>query len=571
MIQEFDEPIRVIIRQRPPNQNDLKDENFTYAWNLTEENNQGNISINPKIQHQIKKTRPNFQKEPFNFDNVYDQNAKTEDIYEKEMKPIVQKAMKNSENGIIFLYGQTGAGKTFTMIGERDNESLKKEQSYLGTQYNTQIKNNKNNFNQQSQTTLSKTFKSFESEQKENNQNNISLNSLQREQQIDYQQSQGILTMCFKEIFEQINCIKQTSPFDHFSIYCSYLEIYNEKIYDLLKKYDNQEELQNLELRETEDKKFQAQGAEKEVVSTIDEIFQILEKGEINRHYAQTKMNLQSSRSHTIFKIEIKQQKAQQLQEKVSQLTFVDLAGSEKYNIHDDLSGSKRRIRQEEQKNICKSLFNLARVVSLISEQQEIQIKNQEIQGINNNQVKNQFSQNNLQKKSQKNPIYIPFRDSILTKILKEAFGGNCHCTFICCINPSQKEIDISYNTLQFAQRAKKIVNKLKKCQVYKKLSLQNLQDTYLAYQDKIKELENIMQLNIQDSGQKNSKNLKQSPDFLRNSSIYNGDYQKQTQRKIQDKQQVNSFSKNDKSTQKKKNESIFDQLIQNVSQEFTL
>lgn len=180
---------------------------------------------------------------------------------------------------------------------------------------------------------------------------------------------------------------------------CSYLQIYNETISDLLKT-----ERQNLGIREGK-KGVYVDGLSEWAVRSPNEIYTLMKKGASSRATASTNMNDVSSRSHAVFIITLEQlthhgQEASTA--KVSKLNLVDLAGSERIRI----TGAKG-IRLEECKKINQSLSALGHVIAALTDQ------------------------------SKKSRSHIPYRDSKLTRILEDSLGGNCKTTFMAMISPA--------------------------------------------------------------------------------------------------------------------------------------
>nr|KAG5702779.1 hypothetical protein BaRGS_003653 [Batillaria attramentaria] len=223
----------------------------------------------------------------------------------------------------------------------------------------------------------------------------------------------GIIGLAMQDIFDFI----EQKPSHEFLMRASYMEIYNEKIYDLLGNDDTK----TLKLQETPDHQISVVGLDETLVNSCEQVFMVIKNGDAKRTVAETKQNDRSSRSHCIFRIIIESRKRGETDAAVmvSHLNFVDLAGSEK-------AGENSGDRFKEGCAINKSLFCLSQVISKLSEG-----------------VGNQF---------------IPYRDSKLTRILQNALGGNSKTAIICTMNPTT--IEESHSTLKFATRAKTIKNK---------------------------------------------------------------------------------------------------------------
>ncbi|XP_049963894.1 uncharacterized protein LOC126484423 [Schistocerca serialis cubense] len=230
----------------------------------------------------------------------------------------------------------------------------------------------------------------------------------------------GIIPLTVSAMFDAM----QRSSGREFLVRASYMEIYNEKINDLLdKKY-------NLKIRE-EDGKAVVIGLKEELVTTTEKILLLMRRGQKIRHIGETNMNERSSRSHTIFRLVVESREAKGGQGdcnedqdddviKVSHLNMVDLAGSER----SDQTGSKfGSDRFREGCHINLSLFTLSQVISQLSDGKK----------------------------------HISFRDSKLTRILEPALGGNALTAIICNVTPTS--VEETNCTLSFASRAKKIKN----------------------------------------------------------------------------------------------------------------
>lgn len=230
----------------------------------------------------------------------------------------------------------------------------------------------------------------------------------------------GIIPLTVREIFQQIENIEDRE----FLIRIGYIEIYNEKIFDLL-----------------DDKKLECQKIHEQVAGEVvvnqreimatseDQILQNYEKGNLMRRTGETNMNERSSRSHTIFRITIESREVGKTSEEsavqVSSLNLVDLAGSERA---DQTKADGDRLK--EGGHINRSLLSLGNVIRLLSDEETTPT------------------------------TYINYRDSKLTRILSASLGGNTMTSIICTVTPAA--LEETYSTLLFAQNAKKIKNQPK-------------------------------------------------------------------------------------------------------------
>ena len=228
----------------------------------------------------------------------------------------------------------------------------------------------------------------------------------------------GIIPRMFDNLFQ---LILDADPDIEFSIKCSYMEIYMEKIKDLLDCKKT-----NLQVKEDKIKGLYVQDATEVYVNSTDEMMAVMNAGSQNRVVAATRMNATSSRSHSIFLVTVQQKNTKTDATKLGKLFCCDLAGSEKI-AKTEAEGQTL----EEAKMINKSLSALGNVINALTEQ-----------------------------KSKGN--FIPYRDSKLTRILQESLGGNSQtCLLITCSLSAYNDRE-TLSTLRFGLRAKSIKNALK-------------------------------------------------------------------------------------------------------------
>uniref|UniRef100_A0A672HSC4 Kinesin-like protein KIF16B n=1 Tax=Salarias fasciatus TaxID=181472 RepID=A0A672HSC4_SALFA len=213
----------------------------------------------------------------------------------------------------------------------------------------------------------------------------------------------------------------------------SYLEIYNERVRDLLRRKSTQ--TYNLRVREHPKDGPYVEDLSKHLVQNYADVEELMEAGNINRTTASTDMNDVSSRSHAIFTINFTQAKfdAEMPSETLSKIHLVDLAGSERA----DATGATG-VRLKEGGNINKSLVTLGNVISSLADMAQDSVNT------------------NLKKKS----VFVPYRDSVLTWLLKDSLGGNSKTIMIATISPADVNYGETLSTLRYANRAKNIINK---------------------------------------------------------------------------------------------------------------
>ena len=277
--------------------------------------------------------------------------------------------------------------------------------------------------------------------------------------------NEGLIPLSIREIFNSLN--SSESNIIKSIVKVSYSEIYNETVNDLI---DTSKK--NLEIRESPRGIF-VNNLSEITVTNMEKAMQLLNKGENNRIIAETKLNEKSSRSHTIFKINIEfftKDKDNKEKKFYSQLNLVDLAGSE------NVSKAKcEGMRIKEGGNINKSLLALSNVI-------------------------NKLSQNN------KN--FVNYRDSKLTRLLQSALGGNSKTTIICTMIDDINHYSETLNTLHFGIKAKNIKTTVKENEVIndkKKISMENQ-----ALRNKIKMLEKLIhdKKNIKENKINNNSNI---------------------------------------------------------------
>ena len=334
------ETVKVIVRSRPLNKTEKERGNFSIV--------QFDRSLN---QVSIIETKTQLNR-TFAYDSVFDDTFTQQQLYDESAFPLVESTLKGY-NSTIFAYGQTGCGKTFTMLGVPHNPSL-----------------------------------------------------------------QGIIPNSFSQIF---GFISEADESKVFLVRCSYIEIYNEEIRDLL-KYDPSTKL---ELKEGKDKGIFVKNLSLHNVTSIGDIGSVMEKGNDHRVVKQTNMNETSSRSHAIFTIyiETSEQQGNKTMIRAGKLNLVDLAGSERQKK----TGAEGD-RLKEAIKINMSLSALGNVINALVEGSQ----------------------------------HVPYRDSKLTLLLQDSLGGNTKTLMIAVVSPADYNYDETLSTLRYASRAKFIKNKPK-------------------------------------------------------------------------------------------------------------
>ncbi|MBA0850506.1 hypothetical protein Goshw_000404 [Gossypium schwendimanii] len=299
----------------------------------------------------------------FLFDKVFGPSSQQKELFDLAVSPIVNEVLEGY-NCTIFAYGQTGTGKTYTMEGGA------------------------------------------------------------RKKNGEFPSDAGVIPRSVKQIFDILEAQNA-----EYSMKVTFLELYNEEITDLLApeetmKFVDDKSKKPIALMEDGKGGVFVRGLEEEIVTTANEIYKILEKGSAKRRTAETLLNKQSSRSHSIFSITIHIKECTPEGEemiKCGKLNLVDLAGSE--NI--SRSGA-REGRAREAGEINKSLLTLGRVINALVEHSG----------------------------------HVPYRDSKLTRLLRDSLGGKTKTCIIATISPSIHCLEETLSTLDYAHRAKNIKNK---------------------------------------------------------------------------------------------------------------
>ncbi|GAB68322.1 kinesin [Plasmodium cynomolgi strain B] len=327
------------------------------------------------------------------FDRCFDDNVGNEEVYKHLARDIVLDTFKGI-NGCILAYGQTGSGKTHSVMGVPTDPGMLPR-------------------------SLAEFFNGIENPSSLNEDNSDSINTDD----------------------ESNNNTKE------FLMSVTYLEVYMERVNDLLQEGYRGGATENLDVKEDPKRGFVVVGVQEETVTSIDEVMLLVAKAEQRRHISQTNFNETSSRSHTIFTVILESN--QVLSDGTSinkrgELKIVDLAGNERAGrAAEGIENAKTLI--EEGKAINKSLFVLSEVISKLSK------RAQAIAAGDEKKIK----------KIQEDLVFIPWRDSKLTRILSKSLGGNCRASVIVAVHPSHFYLDTSFSTLRFALKCKTIKKKI--------------------------------------------------------------------------------------------------------------
>ncbi|XP_037705097.1 kinesin-like protein KIF1A isoform X16 [Choloepus didactylus] len=349
--------VKVAVRVRPFNSREMSRDSKC----IIQMSGSTTTIVNPK--------QPKETPKSFSFDYSYWSHTSPEDINYASQKQVYrdigEEMLQHAFEGYnvcIFAYGQTGAGKSYTMMGKQEKDQ------------------------------------------------------------------QGIIPQLCEDLFSRIN--DTTNGNMSYSVEVSYMEIYCERVRDLL----NPKNKGNLRVREHPLLGPYVEDLSKLAVTSYNDIQDLMDSGNKARTVAATNMNETSSRSHAVFNIIFTQKRHDAetniTTEKVSKVSLVDLAGSERA----DSTGAKGT-RLKEGANINKSLTTLGKVISALAEMDS---------GPNKN-------------KKKKKTDFIPYRDSVLTWLLRENLGGNSRTAMVAALSPADINYDETLSTLRYADRAKQI------------------------------------------------------------------------------------------------------------------
>lgn len=298
----------------------------------------------------------------FSFDHVYGASSTQESVFQTIGAPLTESCL-DGFNGTIIAYGQTGSGKTHTLFGDADSHN-----------------------------------------------------------------DRGLVPRVFEFLWQKINNAELESDVSkaiNYSCKCSFYEIYNEKVFDLLDSVSSSSS-SGLHVREDQKKGVFVDGLSEEVVNSPQDANRVMSTGYRNRHVSSTAMNRDSSRSHAVFLLTMTSSTINDNGLKVSSsatFSLVDLAGSERQK-----STQTEGLRLKEASKINQSLSTLGSVIHSLSN------------GNDNNK-------------------FVRYRDSTLTFLLRDSLGGNSKTVLIANISPSFDSLSETLGTLKFAQRAKTVRN----------------------------------------------------------------------------------------------------------------
>uniref|UniRef100_A0A1B6D3A1 Kinesin-like protein n=2 Tax=Clastoptera arizonana TaxID=38151 RepID=A0A1B6D3A1_9HEMI len=366
------------------------------------------------------------------FKEVYDENIGQKEIFDKVALPLV-KGLIQGKNGLLFTYGVTGSGKTYTMTGSPQDGGIMPRT--LDVIFNSIL-------NYQAGKCIFKPdrLNGFEV-QNESDANMDCVGQLQAQilsktpRQLRKKNSDPDLNRPIRIMDDtKVSCVAEDNMF---AVFVTYVEIYNNCVYDLLEDVpvDDGGRVRNLQskiIREDGSRNMYVHGVSEVEVKSTEEAFEEFYKGQRRKRMAHNTLNTESSRSHSIFSIRLVQAPLDMYGEhilkdrkvvSVSQLSLVDLAGSERTNRTNNVG-----VRLKEAGKINNSLMTLRTCMEILRE-------NQQTRG------------NKM----------VPYRDSKLTHLFKNYFEGEGAVHMIICVNPRTSDYDENLHVMKFAEMSQEI------------------------------------------------------------------------------------------------------------------
>lgn len=361
------------------------------------------------------------------FKHIFTSYTSQKEMFEVVALPLLTDLL-SGKNGLLFTYGITGSGKTYTLTGDSDNPGIMPR--CINTLFNTICDNQAPKF-----VIKSDKLNGFEIQTE---------SDASDDRRSDLKSRAKLLRTPSKERIVYSNDCSKLPDFNEanlYAVFISYTEIYNNIVYDLLEDtstatstFASTKALQSKILREDSQKNMYVNGVVEVEVKSAAETFELFNLGQKRKRMAHTVLNSESSRSHSIFSIRLVQLVASHNSQgehvipecnllKISQLSLVDLAGSERSN-RTQTTG----VRLKEASSINNTLMSLRTCM----------------EALRDNQMQNG---NRL----------VPYRESRLTHLFKNYFEGEGQIKMIVCINPSCQDYEENLHVMKFAQLSQEV------------------------------------------------------------------------------------------------------------------
>ncbi|KAL7295722.1 hypothetical protein TKK_0011067 [Trichogramma kaykai] len=366
------------------------------------------------------------------FTHIFGEDVQQKEVFKTVSLPLVENLIRG-RNGLLFTYGVTGSGKTYTMTGEPNDTGIMPRclDVIFNSISNYQAKkfvfkpDKLNGFDVQSDTDA------LLDRQSELHAGLITPRNPKTPRSRKLESDAESNPMMSRETDDSKNISVDNDYV--YAVFVTYIEIYNNSVYDLLEEEEvRAKTLQSKIIREDGNKNMYVHAVTEVEVKSSDEAFEVFQRGQRRRRVAHTALNAESSRSHSVFTIRLVQapldgEGEQVLQDKrvvcVSQLSLVDLAGSERTNR---TKNTGQRLR--EAGNINNSLMTLRSCLEILRENQT--------QGTNK---------------------IVPYRDSKLTHLFKNYFDGEGQVRMIVCANPRADDYDETIQVMKFAEMTQEV------------------------------------------------------------------------------------------------------------------
>nr|CAD7603015.1 unnamed protein product [Timema genevievae] len=372
----------------------------------------------------------NYKEYQYVFKQVFSESSKQKEVFDVVALPLVGDLIQG-KNGLLFTYGVTGSGKTYTMTGEPNDGGILPR--CLDVLFNSISDYQAKKF----------VFKPDKMNGFEVLSEVEAMLERQRELHGDLATGKNVKTPRRKNSDEEIGFripdttkITNLNDDNTFGVFVTYVEIYNNGIYDLLEDMSDDilrnKSLQVKLVREDASRNMYVHGVTEVEVKSTNEAFQAFYKGQKRKRMAHTALNAESSRSHSVFTVRLVQAPLDcrgeaVVQDKraicISQLSLVDLAGSERTNR---TKNTGQRLR--EASNINNSLLTLRLCLETLRENQ--------LQGTEK---------------------MVPYRESKMTHLFKNYFDGDGQVEMIVCVNPSVDDFDENVHVLKFAEMTQEV------------------------------------------------------------------------------------------------------------------
>ncbi|KAF2879836.1 hypothetical protein ILUMI_26363 [Ignelater luminosus] len=395
------ETVRVFCRIRP-----LKEDSTSCCVKLLSETT---LSLTADTKSQRKDCN-------YVFKQIFSSFANQREVFDNVALPLLEDLV-NGKSGLLFTYGVTGSGKTFTLTGDQSNPGIMPR--CIDTLFNTI-----GDYQARKFLIKSDKMNGFEvqSEQEASEERSREIKSLKRYKTVKKNNN----PFCYENDRIKLQGVTETN---RFAVFITYIEIYNNIVYDLLDESTG-EVLQSKAIRKDFHNNMYVNGVVEVEVKSAAETFELFCLGQKRKHMAHTTLNAESSRSHSVFNIRLVQlqqivqnnQGQQMIPDqnllKVGQLSLVDLAGTERSKRTQNIG-----MRLKETGNINNSLMSLRACLEILRE--------------------NQLTGSNK---------LVPYRDSRLTFLFKNYFEGEGQVRMVVCVNPSVEDYEENLQVLRFAE-----------------------------------------------------------------------------------------------------------------------